>query len=253
MQNAILYLRVSTDAQVKSGAGLNAQRDDAHRWAESNDAEILEVCSDEDVSGSVPLDRRPGLMRAIQLLQKDWLLLVTKRDRAFRADKLTIGMIEYAVQKRGARIRSVAGEGTESDDPDDPYSELMRNMVDAFGNFERLMIGLRTKTALRAKRERREVYGPIPYGSVTEPGPDGREMLVDDPEQQVIISRIRNWKTEGVSLREIAQRLNDDDVPTPTASRAPMLDFIGRRSGKGWSHSTIASILRTQAVLNGTP
>ena len=44
------------------------------------------------------------------------MLLVARPDRIGR-DVITVAMIERLVAKRGARLISAAGEGTESDDP----------------------------------------------------------------------------------------------------------------------------------------
>lgn len=56
---------------------------------------------------------------------------------------------------------SAAGEGTDSDNPTDI---LMRRIVDAFGEDERLLIGARAKAALRAKRAQGLRAGDVPFG-----------------------------------------------------------------------------------------
>lgn len=57
--------------------------------------------------------------------------------------------IEKEVKKRGARIISAAGEGTESDDPG---QILMRRMVDAFAEYERAII--KRRTSVKADQEK---------------------------------------------------------------------------------------------------
>ena len=121
------------------------------------------------------LERSSGLADDIATLGKGDVLLVAKRDRIGRLDPMAMAMIEAAVRRRGARIVSAAGEGTESDDPS---SILMRRMIDAFAEYERLIIGARTKAGLGAKRRRGEKVtgGAIPYGSMAgpdKPGPHG--------------------------------------------------------------------------------
>ena len=154
----IAYLRVSTDQQTQSGAGLDAQHDACLRVA----GELAGVYRDEGVSGKTGLDKRPALLEAIAELGKGDVLIVAKRDRLGR-DPLVVAMIESAVQRKGARIVSAAGEGTDSDSPTDV---LMRRMVDAFAEYERLIIGARTKAALQAKKQRGERTGSIPYLSL---------------------------------------------------------------------------------------
>ena len=113
------------------------------------------------MSGGLPLEKRTILLDALTALAKGDVLLVAKRDRLSRGDMMTTAMIEAAVKRAGARIVSAAGEGTESDDP---ASVLMRRIVDAFGEYERLLIKARTRAALKAKKARGERYGQVPYG-----------------------------------------------------------------------------------------
>ena len=128
MPKAIGYKRVSDDKQAESGLGLLAQDDAIRACARRLGVELVAVFAtlDEGVSSVEPLDKRPELLEAIAALGKGDILLVAKRDRLGR-DPLVVCMIEAAVARRGARIVSAAGEGTESDGPGDV---LMRRIVD---------------------------------------------------------------------------------------------------------------------------
>ena len=111
------------------------------------------------MSGGLALEKRTILLDALAALAKGDILLVAKRDRLSRGEMMTTAMIEAAVKRAGARIVSAAGEGTESDDP---ASVLMRRIVDAFGEYERLLIKARTCAARRAKKARGERTGQVP-------------------------------------------------------------------------------------------
>ncbi len=199
---AYAYTRVSTDDQANSGAGLAAQYDACVRYAETHGEVMAEVFSDEGVSGAASLDKRPALLEALAVLDKGDVLLVAKRDRLGR-DPLVVAMIEAAVKRKGARIVSAAGEGTESDDP---TSVLMRRIVDAFGEYERLVIGARTKAALQAKKARNERTGSVPYGKTLA---DDGVTLIDNPMEQAVITEARQMHDAGLSLRKIASTLAD--------------------------------------------
>lgn len=213
----IAYLRVSTEQQTQSGAGLDAQHDACLRVA----GDLAGVYRDEGVSGKTGLDKRPALLEAIAQLSKGDVLIVAKRDRLGR-DPLVVAMIESAVKRKGARIVSAAGEGTDSDSPTDI---LMRRMVDAFAEYERLVIGARTKAALQAKKARGERTGSIPYGYRCEDGVN----LVPDEKEQEAVAMIRELNAKGLSLRNIAGRLEAKG-------------YISR-SGKLWHPQTISNIL----------
>ena len=146
------------------------------------------------------LDRRPGLLAAITQLGKGDSLLVAKRDRLGR-DPLVLAMIESAVKRKGARIVSAAGEGTDSDEPS---AVLMRRLIDAFAEYERLIIGARTKAALGAKRARGERTGGIPYGFRL--APEGKRLETDEREQDTL-ALVQELRAGGASLRAIGREL----------------------------------------------
>jgi site-specific DNA recombinase len=213
----IAYLRVSTDQQADSGAGLDAQFDACTKSA----GVLAGVYRDEGVSGSTGLEKRPALLEAIGALKKGDVLMVAKRDRLGR-DPLVVAMIESAVQRKGARIQSAAGEGTDSDSPADV---LMRRMIDAFAEYERLIIGARTKAALQSKKTRGERVGSIPYGYRL--AADGVH-LDEDPTEQEVLRLVRLLRDGGATYRSIAQEL---------ASRG-----YSSRTGSKWHPQTIKNI-----------
>lgn len=194
------YLRVSTKAQAESGAGLAAQADACCRFAAAAGEELAATHSDQGISGAAGLGDRPGLLAAIDNLDPGDVLVVAKRDRLGR-DPLVVAMIEAAIARRGARVASAAGEGTGDDDP---TSVLMRRIVDAFAEYERLVIGARIKAALGAKRARGERVGQIPYGWCL--GPDGSHLEPVAAEQEVI-SEARKLRGAGLSLRAVSGEL----------------------------------------------
>ena len=232
----IIYLRVSTEEQAENMNGLNAQEDAARAYAARLGYEVVGVFTDAGISGSVGLEDRPALMDAIAALGKNGILLVAKRDRIGRLEPLKMAMIEAAVQRKGARIISVAGEGTESDDPS---SILMRRMIDAFAEYEKLVIRARTKAALGAKRKRGEKTGGlVPYGfqlGEGRPGANGImvKTLAQCPEEQEVLELIRDLKADGMTLRAIADELN---------ARG-----IHRRGGGTWDHGFICRMMKTAA------
>lgn len=195
------YLRVSTDQQAESGLGLDAQRIACEEYAKKIGCGSVEIFKDEGLSGSLSLDKRPGMLAAISSLKKGDILVVAKRDRLGR-DPLVVAMIEAAIFRKEARIVSTAGEGTDSDDPS---SILMRRMIDAFGEYERLVIKARTKAALGAKKIRGERVGHIPFGHKL--ADDGLHIEEDELEQD-ILRQMRELRQNGLSIRDIAEHMN---------------------------------------------
>ena len=217
------YVRVSTDHQAQSGAGLAAQEDACQRVAGA----LAGVFREEGVSGTTGLDQRPQLLALLTHLRKGDALIVAKRDRLGR-DPLVVAMIESAVKRKGARIVSAAGEGTDSDEPS---QVLMRRMVDAFAEYERLIIGARTKAALQAKKQRGERTGSIAYGwKISE---DGKTLIPHSPEQE-ILALVRQLKHQRLKLREVGECL-------AAAGHRP-------RGGVRWHPQTIKNLLAAVAT-----
>src|SRR5262245_51029815 len=138
------YLRVSTDKQAETGLGLDAQRASIAACMHRLGLTLAQVFEDAGTSGALGVEDRPVLLDAIAALKRGDALIVSKRDRIGR-DVIAVAMIERLVAKRGARIVSAAGEGTEGGN--DPAAVLMRRLIDSFGEYERLIIAARTRAA----------------------------------------------------------------------------------------------------------
>lgn len=210
------YLRVSTDEQAKSGLGLEAQL-----AAITAEKPVDAVFTDDGYSGAKA--DRPALVGAIAALQKGDELVVAKRDRLGR-DPLLMMELEKHVGKIGARIISVSGEGTEDDSPS---SIMMRRIQDAVNENERLMIGIRTKAALAAKKARGERVGQVPMGFDADA--DGRLHLNED--EQKALDAIRELHGRGWTLRAICAELEQRGIKT--------------KKGKAkWQPKTVARIAK---------
>lgn len=212
MARAIGYRRVSTDKQADSGLGLDAQATAIEGAAVRLGLELAAVFTDAGVSGALSAADRPVLMQAIGALRRGDVLLVAKRDRLGR-DVIEVAMLERLVLKRRARIVSAAGEGTDSDDP---AGLLMRRLIDSFAEYERLIIGARTRAALAAKRTRGErISRFVPFGSRL--AGDGRT-LETEPLEQAVIAAVRELRAGGYTLQAIADELNRQGARTRSGS-----------------------------------
>jgi DNA invertase Pin-like site-specific DNA recombinase len=79
-------------------------------------------------------------------------------------------------------------------------------MIDAFSEYERLIIKARTSSALQAKKTRKERVGSIPYGYRL--SGDGIH-LEEDPAEQRVVMQIRKLHEAGHGLRAICRKLRD--------------------------------------------
>ncbi len=220
---AILYIRVSTEEQSQSGLGLEAQEKACRTLAASLGASETLLFTDAGISGSKGIEDRPALTEALAALRKGDVLIVAKRDRIAR-DMLVTLTVEKVVTKRGARLLSVAGEGSDSDGV---TGLILRTMTDLFAQVERETIRSRTRSALQVKKSKSERVGAIPYGFQL--AEDGKHLLECEREQR-IIAIVESLRNEGLSLRAIVARLNEDRIPT--------------RTGRAWLLTQVVRILK---------
>lgn len=227
MNNAIAYVRVSSEQQVESGAGLAAQRAAIAAYAKRTGLTVTAWHGDEGISGACGLEDRPGLAAAIAGLRRGDVLLIAKRDRLGR-DSFNVMLMEKAVAKRGASIVSADGIGN----GDGAADQFMRSVMDAAAQFERGLIAARTKAAMAAKRAAGQRIGEVPFGWNLDA--DGR--LVENEAEQLVLQRIRECRAAGISLRKIAAILTEQG-------------FVTKKGSTEWKHSTVQSILNRSALI----
>jgi DNA invertase Pin-like site-specific DNA recombinase len=224
MATAIIYLRVSTSKQVEAGNGLDAQKAACLAFAEREGLQVTGVFVDAGVSGGAELQSRPGMMDAINALQKGGILLVAKRDRIAR-DVLNNAVIEKMVSKKKSSIASADGAGN----GDDAAAALMRNILAAMAAYEKALAGMRTKAALKALKSSGRVYGPVPYGFQR----SGNELISNDNELQVV-QDVTSWREVKATWAQCVERLNTDQRYT--------------RSGRPWSVQNLSQVIRRAAA-----
>ena len=193
---AVAYIRCSTSRQDLSP---EAQAAAIAEWAARVGVEIVATHEDRGVSGGVDLDRRTGLLAAIDSLRAHGAgaLVVARRDRLAR-DVLVSAMVERLCARVGARVQSADGAGNGSG----PEAALMRNIVAAFSAYERMIIRARTRAALAVKKSKGERVGGIPFGYMDQGG-----KLVENPAEQAVVKRARELRAGGLSLRAVGRAL----------------------------------------------
>jgi DNA invertase Pin-like site-specific DNA recombinase len=92
----------------------------------------------------------------------------------------------------------------------------MRTIIDAFAQYERTLIAMRTKTAMAHKRAMGERVGAVPYGYQL--AADGVH-FVAAPDEQAVIDIVRRLRAGGLSYRAIAAELNQRGLTNRAGGR----------------------------------
>jgi DNA invertase Pin-like site-specific DNA recombinase len=210
------YVRVSTEKQAEDGLGLAVQEKSILRWAREHGHRLVRIVRDEAVSGALPAEERLGLAEALSLIRngKAAGLVIARLDRLARELTVQEAILAQVWRHGGTVFASDTGE-IARDDPDDPMRTAMRQMMGVFSQLERAMIGARLRAGRKLKAERGGfAYGSPPFGFKAEGGG-----LVEEPEEQKALKRIRQLARRGASLRTIAQTLESEGYHPKRSSR----------------------------------
>jgi DNA invertase Pin-like site-specific DNA recombinase len=222
MQRAIGYVRVSTDEQANSRAGLEAQRAAILAEAKHRGWRLVEMIEDAGYSGRTL--KRPGISEALEALRSKRAdtLVVAKLDRLSRSMLDFASLMDRATKEHWALVALDLNVDTTT-----PAGEAMANVLATFAQFERRLISQRTRDALAVKKAQ-----GVRIGRPRSLSPE-------------IVARVVAERSTGSTLRAIADRLNADRV-------------AGGQGAARWYPSSVRSVLlsvereRTRAELQGS-
>src|SRR5438552_16337088 len=151
------YVRVSTDEQSSSGAGLEAQRQAILAECERRGWQLVDVI--EDAGFSAKDLKRPGVQEALRVLQSGdaSALVVAKLDRLSRSMLDFTGVMAKAQKQGWALVALDCAVDTTT-----PAGEAMANMLATVAQLERRLILQRTREALALKRAEGKRLGRPP-------------------------------------------------------------------------------------------
>lgn len=230
----ISYIRVSSDEQSEK-YGPDVQRQAIADYARRSGLELVAEFTDLGVSGTVPLEERPGLRDALEAVQEGRarVLLCSTFSRLAR-DTLQALLIERAFKDAGAEV--VFAEGVNGDGD---AVVMMREMMHSFAGFERRQLVRRLREARETKRTSGGfAEGRVPYGYVSEKAALVVDGPLDDPyAPAAVVRRVFADVARGMSPGMVAQWLNGQGVLAP-------------QGGKKWRDATVRTIARNDAYIS---
>ena len=210
--NTYGYARVSTTEQHDDGAGLPAQIRQLEAEAGRRGWTMQIVTEDGGASGG-NLSKRTALVALLDELDRNGgTLVVTKLDRLSRSVSDFAAILERSRRKGWQLVILDLGVDTTT-----PGGELVATMMASVAQWERRIIGERTKAGM-AERKRQGVHC-------------GRARSL--PES--VVARIVAAKEAGASMNSIARDLNAEVVPTA-------------HGGSQWHASTVKAVLASSTA-----
>lgn len=224
---AILYGRFSPRPNAADCDSVERQLTDLREYCEKNAIPVRAEYGDRALSGAD--HERPGLWDAIAAVKRGDILLVRNMDRLAR-DVLLCEMVLKEIADKGALAVSMNGEGTDSQTPEGTF---IRQIFQAFAQYQRAVIRSKTAAAMRRHQKNgRRMSEKTPYGWHRDPTDVAQ--MVRDPTEQQHIEEICEAYREGDSLRSIARTMENRNEPC---------------RGGTWHHATIKSILRREGLI----
>jgi site-specific DNA recombinase len=202
---ALLYVRVSTDEQARSGFSLGQQLEALRSYCQDHGIEVMGEF--EDRSSGASLDRA-GLdtLRDVVAGGGIDLVLCQDRDRISR-EPAHVYILREELREHGTTLRALNDRGDDS-----PEGELTDGILDQLAKFERAKTVERTRRGKLRKAQEGKVVGTgrASYGFYY-----ADDHYHIDPERMPYVHEIFERAAAGDSLYSIVQHLTKIGAPTP--------------------------------------
>lgn len=199
MQQYVIYTRVSTEDQGRSGLGLEAQERDIAVFLDKFSEVPFEIIGEfRDVQSGSDADR-PELAKALELVRRTGAeLLVAKLDRLSRK----VSFIATLMDDKRVKLR--VAQMPQAD-------KFQLHIYAALAEQERTFISERTKAALKAAKDR-----GVQLGGLRDKTMKRNEAIQTkaNAEAERLIRIIGPLKASGQTLSAIAETLDTMQVPT---------------------------------------
>jgi site-specific DNA recombinase len=215
-KRAILYARVSTDEQARSGYSLAQQLEALRDYAAQEGYEVLEEVSDPGQSGASL--ERPGMDRVRDLVAAGGVSVVLAQDRdRFAREPAYHYLLRREFEEYGTKIRALNDRGD-----DTPEGELTDGILDQLAKYEKAKIAERTRRGkIRKAREGKVIAGRMSrHGGGARYGyrlNESRDALVVDEEKMATVRRI--FRMVGMArapIFTVKRTLDAEGMPTAT-------------------------------------
>ena len=213
---AAIYVRVSTMEQAQHGFSLAAQEDSLQNYAKALGYKVFKIYKDEGKSAKDL--KRPEMIQMLEDAEKKKFsaIFIYKLDRFSRSlkdliltiDKLKELGIDFVSLQDKIETTSASGK-------------LMFHIISAFAEFERNMIGDRTKFGMKQKAKE--------GGAITKP-PRGykivNKLLIPSDKAEEINQIYKEFEENDISLTQLAKKYGM--TPTGMKKLLKNITYIGK-------------------------
>lgn len=234
------YVRLSADDRRKKGDSITIQRSMIDKYIDdSGDIRFHDFYCDNAKTGTT--FARPAFQQMLEDVEKGVINCIIVKDLSrFGRNAIDAGYyIERYLPSKGVRFISI-NDNYDSNDGDGGIAIPLKNIVnEAYA----LDISRKCRSVHRQNIEAGKFVGRLPpYGYLKDP--KDRFKLVVNEDTAPVVRQMYEWAKEGTSQNEIARRLNDSCVPSPSRDRQEKGHVDDATPiGKFWTRTTITGIL----------
>lgn len=224
-KTAILYARVSTEEQARSGYSLAQQIEALREYAAREGYEVLEEVSDPGQSGASL--ERPGMDRVRDLVATGGVSVVLAQDRdRFSREPAYTYLLRREFEEHDTTLKALNDRGDDS-----PEGQLTDGILDQLAKFERAKTAERTRRGkLRKAREGKILATHIVnYGFTLNESRDGYE--VDEEAMKNVRRLFYIIGVEGRSMWSVRREFEREGILTPTGKRLWAIPYIRKIVG----------------------
>ena len=197
MAKVAIYIRVSTEEQAKKGISLAAQEDVLKNYCKTYNYEIYKIYRDKGKSAKDL--KRPAMTQLLEDAEskKFNVILIYKLDRFSRSLKDLILTIEK-LKKWGIDFVSLQ----DKIETTSASGKLMFHIISAFAEFERDIIGERTKFGMEKKAKDGAVITRAPLGYIIR----NKKLVIDSKRRDKVVEIFNYFLNNKTSLNKLAKK-----------------------------------------------
>ena len=242
----ICYYRLSSeDGDVARGNAAESFSISAQRLCVQNflasrpDLEgTVEEIVDDGYSGTNM--NRPGMQRLLSLVKSGGVKAVIVRDLSrFSRNFLEGGhYLEFVFPAYGVRFISINDHFDSAD-----YGESTGGLELGITNLLNQLYSRDLSRKIKSVTDRKKLNGEYAFGAVPYGYQKGEQKntIVVDPPAADVVRQIFQWASQGISITQIAQRLNASGTETPSSYLAKVRGRYKVR--KFWTYESVRNIL----------
>ena len=210
MKKVIGYVRVSSLIQKEKGNSIPNQISKIKSYCKLNEYELIDILSDDGISG-MSKSKRKDYLKLIDIISNKDIDGVVVNDLSRIGRKMS-DVVEFidSMKKKNIEFHTIK-EGINNDSN---VGSLIINILSSINQFEVEMLRNRISEVKQYKKSNDLVYGNLIFGKTK----DG-DRLIDNVDELKVIKYMKNLRKRGYSYFKISDRLNQRNIKSKNGNQ----------------------------------